>query len=508
MKKFFFIPFTLAAGLLTAQGALTDQLVGYYDFEETGSAGIANKVSGATAHSGTYIGTPANGAGSGFAGDAAFAGTNANVATDPTDNTTNRPAFVGRTLNLVKGTATPADGGQFTVTTLTSRGTGLGPVGAEFGTLGTQFAISAWYYLAPDPDNGSLSTDAQRRFVFESVLDGASTTQVYDISWGTSGANATYAPYVGQVLGSMTGVAADGWHHVVHSFSTEGANTRLTVHVDGVQVSTLTAPTANVDFRGINFGTNRFGNARVFDGMIDEVGVWNRSLSPAEVTELFQRGTNRISIVQPVLLVSLAADPSAGGTVSGSGVHASGSVVPIAATPNRGYVFSAWSGDFAGRPASFDLTVSSAVNAVALFGPDNTDSDGDGLSNFLEVTVHLTDPDLADTDGDLIPDGVEVNVTATSPTVSDETLVSFIRNNLGAGNAGIIEMSPLRIDRNAGTGEITLSLGLWGSADGASFEQIQLGAPGAGITPADGGWNLTFPAPSNSVNSYILKAAR
>ncbi len=43
------------------------------------------------------------------------------------------------------------------------------------------------------------------------------------------------------------------------------------------------------------------------------------------------------------------------------------------------------------------------INVAAL------DSDGDGLGDFDEINIYLTDPNLADTDGDFINDGVEVN---------------------------------------------------------------------------------------------------
>lgn len=55
------------------------------------------------------------------------------------------------------------------------------------------------------------------------------------------------------------------------------------------------------------------------------------------------------------------------------------------------------------------------------------DTDGDGISNNLEVTVYGTDPNLADTDGDGLGDGIEVGIegydadtsTRTDPTIKD-----------------------------------------------------------------------------------------
>ena len=65
-----------------------DGLVAYYDFEQTGTAGIANKAPGfAGLHDGTYLGTVSSiaGAGAGFSGDAAYPGA---VAINTTDRPT------------------------------------------------------------------------------------------------------------------------------------------------------------------------------------------------------------------------------------------------------------------------------------------------------------------------------------------------------------------------------------------------------------------------------------
>ena len=50
---------------------------------------------------------------------------------------------------------------------------------------------------------------------------------------------------------------------------------------------------------------------------------------------------------------------------------------------------------------------------------DNPDTDGDGLSDFVEVDQFGTDPTLADTDGDILRDGDEVSIHKTDPTKID-----------------------------------------------------------------------------------------
>ena len=476
-------------------------LVAYYNFEQTGTNGLVNKAPGPLAFNGAYITTPANGAGAGFAGNATFPGA---IAT----NTTNRSTLlVGNSLNVVKA-ATPT--GQFTVTGLTSRGPGTG---GDFGTMGKQFTVSAWFYLAPDVDNNALAADARRQFVFESVLDGATSTTVFDASFGTTvGGNTNYASYVGGGTSATNdaNLAASGWHHVVHSFATSGANTIVTIYIDGVLKGTGSAPTANVDFRGINFGANRGGTSRVFDGLIDEVAVWRRPLSETEVTEIYNLGVANNPLASTILLTVSSAN-TAQGAISGSttGNYLTDSTISLTATPVPGYVFSAWTGDFAGQPASFTTTAgSAALTSTATFAQDTADSDGDGLSNYQEIFVTLTLPNNPDTDGDLIPDGAEVNTPGTSPTQSDAALVSFVGQNLSPTTAGAIAFSPVTLERNPTSGEIQLSFNFLGSADQTTWSTIPLNDPSVSITPSGTGWELVIPAPSNSVNSYILKGSK
>jgi hypothetical protein len=50
---------------------------------------------------------------------------------------------------------------------------------------------------------------------------------------------------------------------------------------------------------------------------------------------------------------------------------------------------------------------------------DKTDTDGDGLTDYQEVSIYHTNPFVADTDGDGLTDGDEVNVWHTNPLIAD-----------------------------------------------------------------------------------------
>lgn len=464
MKNLAKIALLSAAGALSAPAAITDSLVAYWDFE----GGTANHPSatGGTAYNGVLQG---------------------NASTGGTPR-------VGTGALLMDGS-----GDYLDVTSNVN--------------VNQPWAVSAWFRTTV------ASSGAARQMVYESV--GTPTTGGYTMSYGLrEGAPTTSTAF--QLFCDNTAPTADlsaskqvadastpnTWHHIVTIFTpatvTEAGS--LTGYLDGVQEYNLIIPanTTVVAADGFHIGTYRSANDRWFNGSIDEVAIWNRALSPAEAQEAYLRGNGGESLTAVKFNVALSANPSTAGSVSGSGIYSEGASAPIAATPNPGYVFGSWDGSFTGQPASFTYTANANAAATAFFVEDTTDPDGDGLTNYEEIVIHQTLPGNPDTDGDEIPDGDEVDITGTSPTSSDALLVDFVRQNLTPEAAGAIALSPLRIERDPGTGAIRLFLSLSGSADQSVWEDIDLSHPSVSIVPAGDGWNVTFPAPSNTVDSYIL----
>jgi hypothetical protein len=80
-----------------------------------------------------------------------------------------------------------------------------------------------------------------------------------------------------------------------------------------------------------------------------------------------------------------------------------------------------------------------AIDHIALVY-DWADSDGDGLPDIDEITMHRTDPNDDDTDGDGLPDGWEVeygfNPLVTTPDLNDDTTDSDGATLLQEGQNG------------------------------------------------------------------------
>lgn len=91
------------------------------------------------------------------------------------------------------------------------------------------------------------------------------------------------------------------WIHIAHTFSTVGNTVTLTVYSNGVQVVTKSGVAADTMFdlygvRGLHVGAYRSATeaagGRCFKGMIDELALWDRALSAAEVQAVYARGAD------------------------------------------------------------------------------------------------------------------------------------------------------------------------------------------------------------------------
>ncbi|HAT1472994.1 TPA: hypothetical protein I8W49_000684 [Corynebacterium striatum] len=70
-------------------------------------------------------------------------------------------------------------------------------------------------------------------------------------------------------------------------------------------------------------------------------------------------------------------------------------------------------------PVAYAQTTTGTTAPDTTAGPNDLDTDGDGLTDDQEVNVHKTDPTNPDTDGDGLTDGQEVNVHKTDPIEPD-----------------------------------------------------------------------------------------
>ena len=223
--------------------ALTDNILAYWKFDDTSWSDSTGN-----GHSLTRVNDNNVSIGQGIInGDANFNGVNAN----------------------------PTGGGG---TYLTTDGTFLSPGGVQQ----SEYSASVWVKTTTTP------------FVIETVtgsnwgggtialdINGQVTPAVW---WGDNSGSSFDRFTAGPIVN-------DGnWHHIVFTWNAYG---NLTLYVDGVleHQQASAGNLANVDVNNISFNSNADGTYNTGSACeIDECGVWNRELTQAEVTALYNTG--------------------------------------------------------------------------------------------------------------------------------------------------------------------------------------------------------------------------
>ena len=85
---------------------------------------------------------------------------------------------------------------------------------------------------------------------------------------------------------SGAGIGIGNWYHVVAT----GDGTTVRLYVDSVSVKNVTTAYVFTATEYLYVGVHGTELASYFDGIIDEVGIWNRVLTPAEIIQLYNGG--------------------------------------------------------------------------------------------------------------------------------------------------------------------------------------------------------------------------
>lgn len=162
---------------------------------------------------------------------------------------------------------------------------------ADVIAAGESLSISAWFRVDGFDQNWQAL-----------VAHGENTD--YRIARRSGEPTLGYAGGVGDIPGASVGpnINDGGWHHVV-AITEPGVSTRL--WMDGTLVATGGVPTLTDNGAGnLYIGGNPQGNAgdsnanqyRPWNGGIDDLALFDRVLSPAEVDEIYQAGLNGVSL--------------------------------------------------------------------------------------------------------------------------------------------------------------------------------------------------------------------
>jgi hypothetical protein len=155
---------------------------------------------------------------------------------------------------------------------------GCGVVVADAPGLNPTAAITVEAWIKPD----KLKREAQFEIVNKASDQGPGYR--FGIAWG-GGLRFLSGHGYGKEFWAVTSNAAMApvtrgiWHHVASTY--DGQVYRL--YLDGVEVASKSGPAITINRKALTIGSYSQGYAYVFNGAIDEVKVYNRAKSAAEI---------------------------------------------------------------------------------------------------------------------------------------------------------------------------------------------------------------------------------
>lgn len=165
----------------------------------------------------------------------------------------------------------------------------------SFGNIGLMdqepFSVSVWFYA-----NNPVSGNNQ---VLVSSSDGQgltdTTTDAQYLMLNSSGQITAFSHRSTAGAGAVGTVAsANTWYHAVGVYENSALRH---VYVNGVFIASNTGGEAVNTPNNLRIGSRNHsgGEAQFFDGIIDDVRVYNRVLSASEITKLYNIGTSRFA---------------------------------------------------------------------------------------------------------------------------------------------------------------------------------------------------------------------
>ncbi len=151
------------------------------------------------------------------------------------------------------------------------------------------------------------------------------------------------------------------WYHIALSWN----GTNYVVYVDGAAgaTGTYSGLSALETYADIGNNGDRSDRTEAFNGIIDEVRVYNRPLSPAEVAELYSAGgsqpdTHTLTVIAVNGSVTRTPDQTS---------YSHGEQVTLEAAPDTGYNFTNWSGHASGSANPITVIMDADKSVTANF---------------------------------------------------------------------------------------------------------------------------------------------
>ena len=116
---------------------------------------------------------------------------------------------------------------------------------------------------------------------------------------GEDGSNGIYSTFYGGPFNAISNIAypLNSWHNIT---VVKGTNGLVSFYLDAILIYSQTVSTPNIGNNSGRFGRALWNSPEFFLGKLDDIGIWNRALSPAEITALY----NAVSCVAPIASIT------------------------------------------------------------------------------------------------------------------------------------------------------------------------------------------------------------
>lgn len=144
-------------------------------------------------------------------------------------------------------------------------------------TMTTSFTIAGW-----------VKTDVNN--AYKGIYYSGENTNAWALFMQNTGKIELLENNLAEYVGA-TVLSTGTWYHVALVKSTD-SGTNLTIYVNGASDGTASCGSVQTPTTFAYFGIKRESgvNSNFWDGMLDEFGLWDRALSGAEISELYNGG--------------------------------------------------------------------------------------------------------------------------------------------------------------------------------------------------------------------------
>jgi gliding motility-associated-like protein len=153
-------------------------------------------------------------------------------------------------------------------------------IGVDAGSANKAMSLSFWVYRTGDGCGTPVIMD------FDTSQAGTPCLGMLRFTWPNGSNTIQFQHYSSSssfISYNYTGINTGVWYHIVYTDNDAVAK----YYINGALVNS--SPSGTVPFldRYVNFGKAAYGTANGFNGSLDEIGLWDRVLTPCEIQNLY-----------------------------------------------------------------------------------------------------------------------------------------------------------------------------------------------------------------------------